>query len=133
MYFGFAGMNAICTTCVPVACRGKKRSQVLWNWSVLVRVTTAVMKHYDQSNSGIKGFIWPMFPHHRSSLKKFRIGTQIGWEPEVQELKKSQRNVAYCLLLSLFSYRTQNHEPRDGSTHNGPGPPTLITNSENAL
>ena len=37
---------------------------------------------------------------------------------------------ACCLLishglLSLFSYRTQSHQPRDGTTHNGLGP-TLI-------
>jgi hypothetical protein len=26
-------------------------------------------------------------------------------------------------LFSLFSYRTQDHQPRDGTTHNGLGPP----------
>ena len=36
-------------------------------------------------------------------------------------------------LLSLFSYRTQKHQPRDGTTHNGVGPFTSITNLENAL
>jgi hypothetical protein len=36
-------------------------------------------------------------------------------------------------LLSLLSYRTQDHQPRDGPTHNGLGPPSLITNLENAL
>jgi hypothetical protein len=33
-------------------------------------------------------------------------------------------------LLSLLSYRTQDCQPRDGSTHKGPFP--LITNWENA-
>ena len=36
-------------------------------------------------------------------------------------------------LLSLLSERTQDHQPRDGPTHNGLGPPPLITNWENAL
>jgi hypothetical protein len=26
-------------------------------------------------------------------------------------------------LLNLLSYRTQDHQPRDGATHNGLGPP----------
>ena len=31
-------------------------------------------------------------------------------------------------LLSLFSYRTQGHQSRDGTTHNRLGLPTSITN-----
>jgi hypothetical protein len=31
-------------------------------------------------------------------------------------------------LLSLPSYRTQDRQPRDGTTHNGLGPPPSITN-----
>jgi hypothetical protein len=34
---------------------------------------------------------------------------------------------------SLLSYRTQDHQPRDGSTHSGLGPPPSITNWENTL
>jgi hypothetical protein len=30
-------------------------------------------------------------------------------------------------LLSLLSYRTQDHNRRDGFSHNGLGPPPLIT------
>ena len=29
-------------------------------------------------------------------------------------------------LLSLLSYRTQDHQPRDGITHNGLAPPTMV-------
>ena len=41
-----------------------------------------------------------------------------------QELVQTPwRGVAYCLaphgLLNLLSYRTQDHQPRDGTTHNG--------------
>ena len=31
-------------------------------------------------------------------------------------------------LLSLLSYRTQDYQPRDGTTHKGPSPPHLIAN-----
>jgi hypothetical protein len=31
-------------------------------------------------------------------------------------------------LLSLLFYRTQDHKPRDDSTHSGLGPPPSITN-----
>jgi len=56
----------------------------------------------------------------------------------MQELmQRPWRDVTYWLaspgLLSLLSYRTQDHQPRDGTTHNGLGPPTLITSWENAL
>ena len=36
-------------------------------------------------------------------------------------------------LLNLLSYRTQDHQPRDGTTHNGLDPPPLITHRANAL
>jgi hypothetical protein len=42
-----------------------------------------------------------------------------------QELmQKPRTDITYWLaspgLLSLFSYRTQDYQPRDGTTHNGP-------------
>ena len=36
-------------------------------------------------------------------------------------------------LLSLLSYRTQDRQPRDGTTHSGLGPSPSITKKENAL
>jgi hypothetical protein len=50
-----------------------------------------------------------------------------------QELKqRPRRGAAYWLaspaLLSMPSYRTQDHQPRDGTTHNGLGPSSLFTN-----
>jgi hypothetical protein len=36
-------------------------------------------------------------------------------------------------LLSLLSYRTQDHQPRDGTTHSEQDLPTSIINQENAL
>ena len=52
-------------------------------------------------------------------------------------MQRPWRDPAYWLashdLASLLSYRTQDHQVRDGTTHNGLGPPPLITNKENAL
>jgi len=52
-------------------------------------------------------------------------------------MQRPWRDVTHWLaspgLLSLLSYRIQDHQPRDGPTHNGLAPPTLITNWENAL
>jgi hypothetical protein len=64
--------------------------------------------------------------HQRKSRLEFK---------QVRKQKLMQgpwRDVPYWLaspgLLSLLSYRTQDYQPRDGPTHNGLGPPTLITN-----
>jgi len=56
-----------------------------------------------------------------------RAGT---WRQEL--MQRPCRDAAYWLaphgLLSLLSCRTQDHQPRDGCTHSGLGPPPLITN-----
>ena len=42
-------------------------------------------------------------------------------------MQRPWRDAAYWLapygFLSLLSYRTQDHQPRDGTTHNGLSPP----------
>ena len=51
--------------------------------------------------------------------------------------KSPWKNAAYWLashgLLSLLSYRTQDYQHRDGTTHNGLCLPPQITNLENVL
>jgi hypothetical protein len=46
------------------------------------------------------------------------------WRQEL--MQRPWNNAVYCLvphgMLSLLSYRTQDHQPRDGTTHNGLGP-----------
>jgi hypothetical protein len=37
-----------------------------------------LLKHHDQSNLGMEGFIWPILPQHCSSLKEVRTGTHTG-------------------------------------------------------
>jgi hypothetical protein len=60
---------------------GEDQSLDLQKPSVLVKVTV-VLKHHHQSNFGREGFIWLMLPHHCSSLKEVRTGTQTGQAPE---------------------------------------------------
>jgi hypothetical protein len=47
-------------------------------------------------------------------------------------MQRPQRGAAYWLafhgLLSQLSDRTQDHQPRDGTTHHGLDLPSLITN-----
>ena len=68
------------------------------------------MKHHDQSNPGRKGFIWLMLPHHGRKSRPNRAGA---WRQEL--MQRPWRGAAYWLalydLLSLLSYRTQNHSP----------------------
>lgn len=56
----------------------------------------------------------------------------------IQELMQNPwKSTAYCLscpnLLSLFSYSTQDHKSKGGTTHSELGMPTSIINEENAL
>lgn len=52
-------------------------------------------------------------------------------------MKRLWRDAAHWLahhgLLSLLSYRTKDHQPRGGTTHNRLGSLPSITNEENAL
>jgi hypothetical protein len=61
-------------------------------------------------------------PHCCSSPKEVRTGTQAGQEAGADA--EPWRGVPYCFaspgLLSLLSCRTQDYQPRDGTTHNGP-------------
>jgi len=77
---------------------------------------------------GRKGFIQLTLPHCCSSPKEVRTGTQAG--QEAGAVAEVMEDVSYWLaspgLLSLLSYRTQDYQPRDGTTHNVLGPPPLI-------
>ena len=100
--------------------------------SDLVRIAIALMKHHEQSNLRMKRFIHLILPQHSSSSEKVRGET---WRQELK--KEAMEGSAHWLaphgLLSLLSYRTQGYQPREDTTHNGPGPPPSTTNEENAL
>jgi hypothetical protein len=80
-----------------------------------------------------EGFIWLTLPHCSPSLKKVRTGTQTGKKLGGRSWCRGHGGVLLTGLFSLSSYRTQDHQLRDGTTHNGLGPSPSITNKENAL
>jgi hypothetical protein len=97
---------------------------------VLGRVSTAAMKPW-----GLKASRGGCLAHASISLfiikgsqvrNSIRPGT---WRQEL--MRRPWRCAAYWLaphgLLSLLSFRCQDHQPRNGTTHNGPVPPTSIT------
>jgi hypothetical protein len=54
-------------------------------------------------------------------ITKVRTGTQAGQEAGADaEAMKGCYWLVSPGLLSLFSYRTQDYQPRDGTIHNGP-------------
>lgn len=82
---------------------------------VLVRVTIAEMKHYDQSNYiSISLFILKGSQDRVSSRAE-------AWRQELMQRpwRDTSYSLASCGLLSLRSYRTQNHTLRGNTTRNG--------------
>ena len=83
---------------------------------------------------GLFGLHLHIAVHHqrKSGQKRNRAGT---WRKEL--MQRPWRDVAYWIaphgLLSLLSYRIQDHQPRNGTTYNGLGPPLLITNREDTI
>jgi len=94
----------------------------------LVRVSIAVMKHHNQKESwGGKCLSVLYFHTLVPSLKEARTrnSNRTGtWRQEL--MQKPWKGAAYWLvhhgLLSLLCYRTQDHQPRDGTTHRELGP-----------
>jgi hypothetical protein len=79
-----------------------------------------------KSKLGRNGFIWLTSPQHSPSLGKSEQGPkQEGRILEAEADTEAMEGAAYWPaphgLLSLLSYRTQDHQPRDGNTHNGLG------------
>jgi len=74
---------------------------------------------------GRKGFIQLTLPHSCSSSKDMNSHRAGTWRQEL--IQRPQRGAAYLIafsgLLSLISYRTQDYQARDGTTHYGPSYP----------
>jgi hypothetical protein len=55
-----------------------------------------------------------------------KTGLELKQVRKQELMQRPWRDVPYCLaspgLLSLLSYRTQDYQSRDGTTHNGLGP-----------
>ena len=90
-----------------------------------------MIKHHDQKLESLNKFLWLTLPHCSPLLKvqdrnSSRDGT---WRKEL--MQRPWRGAAYWLashgLLGLISYRTRNHQLRDGPTHDGLDSPQSIT------
>lgn len=83
-----------------------------------LRITTAMMKHHDQSHWGKKGFISLILQHYHFHLKKSE--QELKQDSDLDTGVEVEAMEGYCLLdcllvacLSLFSYRTQNSQALD--------------------
>ena len=61
-----------------------------------------MIKHHDQNELGTKEFIWLICPHHSSSLKGVRAGTQTGKEAGGRSLQRPWKGAAYWIAHSAF-------------------------------
>jgi hypothetical protein len=70
---------------------------------------------------GRKGLIWLTLPYCCSSPRK--SGLELKQVREQELMQRLWRDVLYWLaspgLLSLLSYRTQDYQPREDTTHKG--------------
>ena len=90
------------------------------------------------SNLGRRKCLWLMHPDLQySSLPELRQELQPGRILEAGAEAEAMEECCLLLmphyLLILLSNGIQNHQPRDGTTHNNMGLPTSITSQENAL
>ena len=81
--------------------------------------------------------MWSPLVYHSRHLRKPGQELKQSRNLEAGADAEAWRDAAHWLaprgLLSLLSYRTQDHQPRSGTTHNRLAPPTSIANQENAL
>ena len=85
------------------------------------------MKHLDENylgGKGLFGLLLHITVHHS------RKSEQELWRQEL--MQKAWRGAAYWLilhdLLSVLSYRTQDHQPKDSTPHHELGPLTSVIN-----
>ena len=88
-----------------------------------LKVSIAGTKLHDQKKKKKRKKKELTLPHYCSSPKEVRAGTQAGQEPgeggDAEAIEKG------CLLACFpwLSHRTQDHQLRDSTTHNGLGSP----------
>ena len=70
-----------------------------------------------------KGLIQLTLLNSCSSPKELKGGRNLEVRTDVEAMEGAAYWFASPGLLSLLSYRTQDHQPRDDSTHNCLGPP----------
>jgi hypothetical protein len=91
------------------------------------------MKHHDQKQGGEERIYVAYIATSQFIIKRNQGKNSLRAQTWRQELMpRLWRGAAYWLtphgLLSPLSYKTQNKQLRDSSTHNRLGPPTAIMN-----
>ena len=98
--------------------------------AVCLRITIAVMKHCEKVNQGAKGYYGLYFHISVHYGRKLRQELKQGRNLEAGADAEAMEGAAYWLpspgLFSLLSYRTQDYQPMDGTTHNGLDPPPYL-------
>jgi hypothetical protein len=99
---------------------------------VLVWISIAMMKHREpMANCRKRRFIWLTLLYCYHQRRKLGQELKQGRNLEAGADAESLEGAAYWLVLyklfSLLSYRTEDHQPRDGNTHKL-GPLSIITN-----
>jgi hypothetical protein len=102
-------------------------------FTLCLRVIIAMRKHHDQKKLEEARVCFPHSSTEQRIIKSSegnnlsRVGT---WRQEL--MQRPWRDAAYWLaphgFLSLLSYGAQDHQPRNGPTHDGLGLSPLITN-----
>lgn len=79
------------------------------NWSLLILgkrtddVSSALIEHHDQNNSGRKEFILLAVPYHNPSAAEVREGTEAAREPRSRNWSRSNGGALLTSLLSMVS------------------------------
>ena len=89
---------------------------------VLVKISIALTKHHDQKARCVGGVYFSLYFHIAAHhWKKAGQESKQGRNLEEETDAEAHGGAAYWLaspdLLSLLSYRTQDHQPRDCTTH----------------
>jgi hypothetical protein len=131
---------------LPPAPRGQRKvanlpriakCQFLWlppNLYVLVKASTAMMKlHEQKACCGVGGRVYLLIlpccvNHQRKSGQEIKQGRNLEAGADAETMEGAAYWLASHALFIPLSYRPQDHQPRDGTTHHGLGPPPLITN-----
>jgi hypothetical protein len=102
---------------------------------ILFRISIPEQHQDQEAGWGGKGLFSVYF--HIAVHHQRKSGLELRQVRKQELMQRPWGDVCYWLaspgLLSLLSYRTQDYQPRDSTTRNGPPPHPLITNWENAI
>jgi hypothetical protein len=100
----------------------KELFQIVLEFVLLQQNTTT------KKQSGEERVYQLILPDHSLSLVELRQSRNLEAGADAEAMEDAAYWLAPHGLLSLLSYRTQDHQPRNTTTHNGLGSLLLITN-----